>query len=319
MGAMAAVVAEGFIDRLAGPDNRKPGVIMFATGLRKGGVFSGAGPARTPKRIRPPTINDFWGGQMSNIFNGQGQLDDLWNQSDEEEYQRQRRREANRERGFLDRASDEMRAWFGDHDAERRRRLDEQRYGRRDRFHRGDYDPAGRRGYRGEYESQAWRDEYAAAPSYESGFERQPYGSQVYGRRYRDERGYAGQEYYEPDAEPYCELWMAPGPFTGVGPMGYQRPDERIWEDICERLARHGLIDASRIEVAVIQGEVTLRGSVSSRGAKRMAEETAESVSGVRQLQNQLRVGPEQSQTPGSNRIERSSEYDQQWQSDQRP
>ena len=34
------------------------------------------------------------------------------------------------DRGFIDRAGDEVRSWFGDDEATRRRRLDEDRYGR---------------------------------------------------------------------------------------------------------------------------------------------------------------------------------------------
>lgn len=84
--------------------------------------------------------------------------------------------------------------------------------------------------------------------------------------------------------------WLVPGPFAGVGPRGYRRPDERIQEDLCERLSRHGQIDASDVEVRVAGGEVTLTGSVTGRDAKRMAEDLAESVSGVKQVHNRLRV-----------------------------
>src|SRR5882672_12103971 len=37
----------------------------------------------------------------------------------------------------------------------------------------------------------------------------------------------------------------APGPYVGYGPRGYQRTDERIHEDVCERLTAHGALDAS--------------------------------------------------------------------------
>ena len=50
-----------------------------------------------------------------------------------------------------------------------------------------------------------------------------------------------------------------------------------------------GFVDASDIEVRVASGEVTLL-SVPSRQEKRMAEDAAEQVSGVRQLHNELRV-----------------------------
>lgn len=91
------------------------------------------------------------------------------------------------------------------------------------------------------------------------------------------------------------EDWTMPGPHTGHGPRGYRRSDERIKEDVCERLTRHGYLDASDIDVDVKDGEVTLRGSVSSRRAKRMAEDTAETVSGVWDVHNELHLSNLQS------------------------
>lgn len=111
------------------------------------------------------------------------------------------------ERGWWDRASDEVASWFGDEDAERRRRMDEQRAHRR-----------------------------------------------------------------------------------GRGPKGYRRSDERIKEDVNDRLGDDYYIDASDIEVMVENQEVTLTGTVTSRTDKRRAEDIAESVSGVTNVENRLRV-----------------------------
>lgn len=88
----------------------------------------------------------------------------------------------------------------------------------------------------------------------------------------------------------YLETWVVPGPFSGIGPEGYRRSDERIQDDVCERLTRHGNLDASGIRVSVRDGEVTLDGSVDNRRAKRLAEDVAESAFGVRDVQNRLRV-----------------------------
>ena len=76
----------------------------------------------------------------------------------------------------------------------------------------------------------------------------------------------------------------------GRGPRGYQRSDERIHEDVCERLTEDRFIDASNVEVTVRSGEVTLSGTVASRGVKRRAEDLAEMASGVTHVQNNLRV-----------------------------
>jgi osmotically-inducible protein OsmY len=80
------------------------------------------------------------------------------------------------------------------------------------------------------------------------------------------------------------------GRFTGRGPKGYQRSDERIREDVCERLTQHSEIDASEIELQVNNGEITLTGSVEDRRQKRLAEDVAENVFGVRETHNQLRI-----------------------------
>jgi len=69
----------------------------------------------------------------------------------------------------------------------------------------------------------------------------------------------------------------------------YQRSDERIREDIYDRLADHPDLDSQEIEVTVSSGEVTLRGSVDDRWEKRLAEDVAESVSGVSYVSNELR------------------------------
>ncbi len=45
----------------------------------------------------------------------------------------------------------------------------------------------------------------------------------------------------------------------GKGPKGYTRSDERIREDVNERLTDDGMIDASEIEVDVKNGEVLLK------------------------------------------------------------
>lgn len=76
----------------------------------------------------------------------------------------------------------------------------------------------------------------------------------------------------------------------GKGPKNYTRSDDRIKEDVCDHLSDEGSLDASEIEVEVSEREVTLSGTVDSRQAKRRAEDCAEDVSGVRHVQNNLRV-----------------------------
>ena len=76
----------------------------------------------------------------------------------------------------------------------------------------------------------------------------------------------------------------------GKGPSNYTRSDDRIKEDVSDTLSEDWHIDASEIEVAVDEGEVTLSGTVQNRHDKRHAEDIIEDLSGVRHVQNNLRV-----------------------------
>ncbi|HVW54481.1 MAG TPA: BON domain-containing protein [Rhizobiaceae bacterium] len=76
----------------------------------------------------------------------------------------------------------------------------------------------------------------------------------------------------------------------GRGPKNYTRSDERIEEDINDRLTDDWMLDATEIEVEVSGGDVTLSGNVDERSDKRRAEDIAESVSGVGNVQNNIRV-----------------------------
>ena len=78
--------------------------------------------------------------------------------------------------------------------------------------------------------------------------------------------------------------------FAGRGPKNYRRSDQRIQEEVCDRLTSDPQVDASEIQVTVKDGEITLEGTVSERHMKRLAEDCAESVSGVSQVHNRLRV-----------------------------
>ncbi len=103
-----------------------------------------------------------------------------------------------------------------------------------------------------------------------------------------------GYGYYDPFTGDWVEEIY--GPFTGVGPLNYQRSDDRIEEDVCDRLAQHGQLDASNIDVSVDNGEVTLKGEVPDRRMKRLAEDIAFGVPGVFDVQNQLRINKQMGQ-----------------------
>jgi osmotically-inducible protein OsmY len=76
----------------------------------------------------------------------------------------------------------------------------------------------------------------------------------------------------------------------GKGPKGYTRSDDRIKEDICERLSDDPLIDASDVSIEAKQGIVTLTGSVDSRQLKHRIEDMIECCSGVKDVENRLTV-----------------------------
>lgn len=80
------------------------------------------------------------------------------------------------------------------------------------------------------------------------------------------------------------------GGYYGKGPKGYVRSDDRIREDVCDRLSDDDIVDASEISVQVKDGEVTLEGSVTDRHMKHRAEDIIEEVSGVREVNNRLRT-----------------------------
>ncbi|HEX6914694.1 MAG TPA: BON domain-containing protein, partial [Chitinophagaceae bacterium] len=97
------------------------------------------------------------------------------------------------------------------------------------------------------------------------------------------------------DAERRREADRRMGPHRGKGPKGYRRSDERIRDDINDRLSDDSFIDASDIDITVENSEVVLSGSVDSREEKRRAEDIAERISGVSNVENRLKVRTRQS------------------------
>nr|WP_089340561.1 BON domain-containing protein [Burkholderia singularis] len=74
------------------------------------------------------------------------------------------------------------------------------------------------------------------------------------------------------------------------GPKGYTRSDERICEDVCERLTRAFDIDVSDVSVQVRDARVELDGTVPARWMKHGIEDIADSCMGVRDVDNRVRV-----------------------------
>ena len=157
--------------------------------------------------------------------------------------------------------------------------------------------------------------------SYGRGFEGMDRGSQGVGGNWQQSagvRGYAsgfGRGAQDLGGGPGFGEMQRPiestrGRFTGRGPKGYVRSDERIREDVSDRLEQHGEIDASEIEVRVANGEVTLEGTVEDRRTKRLAEDIIETCPGVKQVHNRIRVqgiGTEREKSSDRSSTSRSS------------
>ena len=80
----------------------------------------------------------------------------------------------------------------------------------------------------------------------------------------------------------------------GKGPRNYKRSDERLQELVCDLLYDCADLDASNIEVSVKDSEVILSGEVNEKYEKRLAEDLAENVAGVSNVENRIRVNTRQ-------------------------
>lgn len=161
----------------------------------------------------------------------------------------------------------------------------ERNYGERDYGDRSYERGSGQRDYRDLQES--------ATPSWQRGMyygESPRYEGRDFGER---GRGWGGSSERSYDQGRYASSQYDANTGqrrSGRGPKGYKRSDDRVREDVCDRLSQQYDIDASEVEVTVSNGEVTLAGTVSDRDQKFRIEHLADSVGGVNEVHNQLRV-----------------------------
>jgi len=130
----------------------------------------------------------------------------------------------------------------------------------------------GSRGYEG---SQQWQSQGSQGPSPTH------YGTQHAGSDFGQHYG-TGQTLYGNDTFAANK--------TGRGPKGYKRSDERIKEEVCDLLTRHPEIDPSEVDITVTSSEIILSGTVGNRREKRLIEDLVSNVSGVTDVNNELRV-----------------------------
>ena len=237
-----------------------------------------------------------------------------WDERDRGNYRDERGyRGSEHDRGPINRGADEVRSWFGDEEAARRRRMDELRDNRDDRDwgdrasstaerawdrtretarQLTDRDRDGRRGFAEWNDNdRPWDRSRPSAYGTATARGRDEYWTGD--RPYSDRSGYAGADPYAPyTGSRWGTAGTSTGQYAGRGPRGYRRGDERIREDVCDRLTDDPRIDASDVDVEVKDGEVTLGGSVRSRDEKRFAEDVIERISGVRDVNNNLKVKP---------------------------
>jgi hypothetical protein len=131
-------------------------------------------------------------------------------------------------------------------------------------------------------------------------------------RNYRSDNRQGSQQYAS-GMSSAGSSFRPTGEHRGKGPKGYQRSDDRIREDVCDRLYEDGHVDASDIDVKVEGSEVVLSGSVRSREEKRRAEDVVENIMGVRHVENRIRVNNESNWRDSENRYgynSRTGDYD---------
>jgi hypothetical protein len=116
---------------------------------------------------------------------------------------------------------------------------------------------------------------------------------QLYGHAERNFAHRRDTYYASAGAAPWWDRELDPevadGSLGGFGPRDYRRPDQRIEEEVVERLAEASWVDASDIEVEASDGVVTLAGEVEWRREQRAAEMIAAEVTGVVDVVNTLR------------------------------
>jgi hypothetical protein len=83
---------------------------------------------------------------------------------------------------------------------------------------------------------------------------------------------------------------LAAASHRGKGPQGYRPSDERLRENVCERLTDDPFIDATDVDVSVANGEITLSGSIETRRMKYAVEDLVADVPGVNVVHNSIQV-----------------------------
>lgn len=95
------------------------------------------------------------------------------------------------------------------------------------------------------------------------------------------------------------------------GPKGYTRSDERVKEDLCERLTDAYDLEVENVTIEVKDGKVSISGTVPERHMKHRIEDIASTCSGVKDVENNVRVArssDNESQSSGSSSTSSSTQ-----------
>lgn len=80
------------------------------------------------------------------------------------------------------------------------------------------------------------------------------------------------------------------GTANGRTSEGENASDERIRQDVCDRLMQFGPVDCTQVDVSVENGAVMLTGQLGTDDFVERVEDVVRSVAGVRKVENRLRA-----------------------------
>jgi hypothetical protein len=129
--------------------------------------------------------------------------------------------------------------------------------------------------------NRQWGSASRGNDAYSYGYEGQGGYGESQGRHAQSGHGRGGSEPAQDDSR---------AGHRGRGPRNYSRSDASIVDELIDRMTDHERLDATEILVNVENGVVTLTGEVPERRMKHLAEDIADAVRGVRDIENRIRV-----------------------------
>ena len=139
--------------------------------------------------------------------------------------------------------------------------------------------------------NRQWGEASQGNEAYSYGYEGQGgYGDFSQGGYGEDQGRHAQSGHGRGGSESATERTSAGLDYRGRGPRNHVRSDDRIVDELIDRMTDDDQLDATEILVMVENGVVTLSGEVPERRMKHRAEDLADAVRGVRDIENRIRV-----------------------------